>query len=557
MDPHNDLDGGRSRGYLHFVLKLRTGILGCGVRSAICLVLLALASPALCDIPPGVAAAEGVSPRAALSQYIDLCREGKFGAAARYLELPASLTSRGPELARRLKAVLDRHFWFDMDLVSDTEEGNTSDGLARDTEEVARIPGAEGSADPVKMVRVRGGGHAGWLFAAGTVDHVDNWYDQLRHRWVLDHLPQPLLRPGPHELLWWQWLALPILVFIAWALALLAARFSVALLARFAARTTASWDDALVRQLPGPARLGWWLLFATAGVRLLDLYDPAERFIDELLASGAVLALFWAVFRSADILGQLALGSPWSQAHPASRALLPLAVRSSKVTVVALAVVGILSLWGFPVASLLAGLGIGGLALALAAQKTVENLFGSFSIGIDQPFREGDFVKVEDFVGTVERIGLRSTRFRTLDRTLVSLPNGKLADMRVESFAARDRIRLSCTLNLVYGTTAAQLRRVLEGAERVLRQHPKIWPDAVVVRFKALASTSLDVEVMAWFQTSDFDEFQLIRQDVLLAFMDVVESAGSSFAFPTQTVHVQVERPSHGAEVPERMPESS
>src|SRR3990172_5267677 len=193
---------------------------------------------------------------------------GGYGAAARYLEIPASLASRGPELARRLKAVLDRHFWIDMDLVSDTEERNTSNGLARDVEEVARIPGAEGSADPVKMVRVRGGGHAAWLFAAGTVNHVDTWYDQLRHRWVLDHLPQPLLRPGPRELLWWQWLALPILVVVAWALALLAARISVALLARFAARTTASWDDALVRRLPGPARLGGGLLFAPGGGRL-------------------------------------------------------------------------------------------------------------------------------------------------------------------------------------------------------------------------------------------------------------------------------------------------
>ncbi len=528
-------------------------MLGCGVRSAICLVLLALAAPALCDTPPNVDAAEGASPRAALSRYIDLCREGRFGAAARFLELPASLAGRGPELARRLKAVLDRHIWFKMELVSDAEEGDTSGGL----EELARIPGPRGSADPVNMVRVKRGGHVGWLFAAGTVGRVDDWYSQLSHRWVLDHLPQPLLQPGPRELLWWQWLALPILVFLAWTLALLAARLSVSLLGRFAARTTATWDDVLVRRLPGPARLGWWLLFVAAGVRLLDLYAPAERFIDELLTSGAVLALFWAVLRSADILGQVALGSPWSQTHPASRALLPLAVRSSKVAVVALAVVGILSVWGFPVASLLAGLGIGGLALALAAQKTVENLFGSFSIGIDQPFREGDFVKVEDFVGTVERIGLRSTRFRTLDRTLVSLPNGKLADLRVESFAARDRIRLACTLNLVYGTTAAQLRRVLEGIEGILRGHPKIWPDAVVVRFKELGTTSLEVEVMAWFQTSDFGEFQLIRQDVLLAFMEVVESAGSSFAFPTQTVHVQVERPSHDAELAARSPAPS
>jgi len=152
----------------------------------------------------------------------------------------------------------------------------------------------------------------------------------------------------------------------------------------------------------------------------------------------------------------------------------------SKVAVLILAVIALLSAWGYSVASLLAGLGIGGLAVALAAQKTVENLFGAFSIGVDQPFREGDFVKVEDFVGTVEVIGLRSTKIRTLDRTLITLPNGKLSDMRLESFAARDRIRLACSLGLVYETTTAQMRQVLAELEKRLRAHPKIWPDAVV-----------------------------------------------------------------------------
>ena len=134
--------------------------------------------------------------------------------------------------------------------------------------------------------------------------------------------------------------------------------------------------------------------------------------------------------------------------------------------------------------------------------------------------------------------GFRSTRIRTLDRTLISLPNGKLADMRLESFSARDRLRLACTIGLVYGTRADEMRRVLAGLEGVLRAHPKIWPDAVVVRFKEFGASSLDIEVMAWFLTSDWGEFQAIRQEVLLAFMDVVERSGSAFAFPTQTVYL-------------------
>jgi MscS family membrane protein len=178
------------------------------------------------------------------------------------------------------------------------------------------------------------------------------------------------------------------------------------------------------------------------------------------------------------------------------------------------------------------------LAFALASQKTVENLFGAFSLGVDQPFREGDFIKVDDFSGTVEDIGLRSTRVRTLERTIISIPNGKLAEMRIESFAPRDRCRLSCTLGLVYGTTANQMRLVVAGIEQVLRAHPKVFTENVVVRFKELTASSLDIEVMAWFLTSDYAEFQLIRQETLLEFMEVVEKAGTSFAFPTRTVHL-------------------
>ena len=125
---------------------------------------------------------------------------------------------------------------------------------------------------------------------------------------------------------------------------------------------------------------------------------------------------------------------------------------------------------------------------------------------------------------------------------MISIPNGKLADMRLESLTERDRMRLACDIGLVYETTAAQMREVLEGFERVLRSHPKIWPDALVVRFKEFGASSLNIQIMAWFQTPEFSEFQLIRQEILLQFMDVVEKAGSSFAFPTQTVHLIPEK---------------
>ena len=154
--------------------------------------------------------------------------------------------------------------------------------------------------------------------------------------------------------------------------------------------------------------------------------------------------------------------------------------------IVALGGLAIVAAVGYPIGTVLAGLGIGGLALAFGAQKTIENVFGSIALAIDQPFRIGDFVKVEDFVGTVESIGVRSTRIRTLDRTIISMPNGKVADQRVESFETRDRMRLATTLSLTYGTTRSQMEQVLAGLDQVLRTHPRIWPDGITVSFKDL-----------------------------------------------------------------------
>ena len=184
----------------------------------------------------------------------------------------------------------------------------------------------------------------------------------------------------------------------------------------------------------------------------------------------------------------------------------------------------------------IAGLGIGGLALALAAQKTVENLFGAFAIGFDQPIREGDFVEIDGIKGSVETIGLRSTRVRTLDRTVVCFPNGRLAEMRTENYAARDRLRFFVVLGLTYGTSAAQMRQILAGVDAELRAQPKFHADGSSVRFKALSESSLDLEITAYFATTVWDEFTLLRQELLLRLLEIVEGAGAELAFPTRTV---------------------
>jgi MscS family membrane protein len=482
------------------------------------------------------------SPRASLQAYLDDARAGDWQKAARYLSLSDEEKSKGPELAERLKAVLDRYLWFDLETISPDSQGRLDDGLPHNLEEVGKIPIGGDRTQPVRLVRTSDAAGHYWAFSRGTVGRIDGWYAQLPDRWIRSRLTRlglaALLLPGPRNILWWQWIALPLLVVLAWILGRILGMVTRTVLGRLFARTKTQWDDKLLARIAPPLTFAWGLLVFYAALPSLGLVAPAEHLLTSLVVGGAVIALFWALWRSVDVLVEIFLSLPWAAESPSARNLLEIGANVGKGVIAGAGVVATLSAFGYPVATLLAGLGIGGLAVAFGAQKTVENLFGSISLAADQPFRVGDFVKVEDFVGNVESIGLRSTRFRTLDRTLISIPNGHVADMRLESFTARDRMRLATTIGVEYGTTHAQMVQVLEGFERVLREHPKIWPDAVVVKFKEFGASSLDIEIMAWFQVPQWSDFQLCRQEVLLGFMKVVEDAGTAFAFPTRTVHL-------------------
>jgi MscS family membrane protein len=218
-----------------------------------------------------------------------------------------------------------------------------------------------------------------------------------------------------------------------------------------------------------------------------------------------------------------------------------LAQRAAKVVILVLGLLTVLDVLGINVTALVAGLGVGGIAVALAAQKTVEHLFGGLTLIADQPVKVGDYCRFGDQSGTVERIGLRSTRLRTLDRTVVSVPNGDFANMRLENFAERDRIWLRATLGLRYDTTPDQLRHVLVRLRELLYAHPRVDPDPARVRFVGFGAYTLDVEIFAYVRTADINEFLGVREDLYLRIMDVVAASGTGFAFPSQTHYTSTE----------------
>jgi MscS family membrane protein len=185
---------------------------------------------------------------------------------------------------------------------------------------------------------------------------------------------------------------------------------------------------------------------------------------------------------------------------------------------------------GINLTAVLTGLGVGGIAIAFAAQKTLENLFGGIMIASDQPIRVGDFCKAGEYTGTVESIGLRSTRIRTIDRSVVSVPNGQLSVMSLENFALRDKIKFQHVLTLRSQTSGAQLRHVLTEIRGVLTGHPKIQEGSARVRLVAVKNAGFEIELFAYVIASSWEAFLEVQEELLAGVIDIVEASGSAFA---------------------------
>ena len=218
------------------------------------------------------------------------------------------------------------------------------------------------------------------------------------------------------------------------------------------------------------------------------------------------------------------------------RAMLRLARRACDVLVLFAGVVVTLYYFGANPTAVFAGLGVGGIALALAAQKTLENVIAGISIVFDGVIHVGDTLKVGDIRGTVEDMGMRSTRIRTLDRTVVSIPNGQIANMALENLSAREKFRFHLVLALRYGTTSAEIRAVLERIRGLLQQSHNIESNSIRVHLRRFGRTALEVEVVAYVPTRDLKEFLDIREELLLGITEYLESAGVRIARPMQAV---------------------
>lgn len=481
------------------------------------------------------------TPRGAMQGFLEAARASDWERAGRYLDLRGPEASElAAERAFQLKVVLDRALSLRTEHLSTEPEGERDDGLPARLERIGAIEGPRGNV-PIELARVASadGLLSIWKVSAQTVSQVPELWD----RWGYGRLAQWL--PGPFftwiflDVALWQWIGLLGLVVTAFAASWLLARLILSMGRAVARRGWPDFERRMLDSGVAPLRLILASALFAAGSRYLDLALSAQRFADGLVKVALVVAVTWMLFRAVDEFDSWARQRLLDQNRASVITLLPVGRRVVKAILFALALLASLQNFGVNVTTLIAGLGVGGIAVALAAQKTVENVFGGVSVVADGAVHVGDFCRWGDGkLGTVEDIGLRSTRIRTLDQTVVTVPNSNLSEIELENFAARERIRIHAILGLRYETRPDQIRFVLTEIRRLLYAHPKIDHDPARVRFVGFGAYSLDLELFAYVTTREWNEFLAVREDLFLQIMEVVDQAGSGFAFPSQTTYL-------------------
>jgi len=448
-------------------------------------------------------------------------------------------TLSGQALARRFKEVLDRagSVITPAELSNDVN-GNVTDGLAEDLERfgVVKTPARE---VPLLAKRVKRDDKSLWLVSDSTLSEIPALArsidgDSSTKSWI-DLLPKgPTFVGAPV----FHWLAIIIIVCLSFGLAwMLVAllRPLVRAIRRGGAETKVT---RFIEASAGPVRLLIMLVLFSIAIQALG-FSVVARYRSLFVAHlGIWLAIAWLLWRWVDAAGEVILNQVSRYGQLTAYSAISFFNRLVKGLLFVLVIAYLLRAFGVDVTAGLAALGVGGIAIALGAQKLIENLIGSLTLVADRPVNVGDFCRFGDKLGTIEEIGIRSTRVRTLDRTVLTVPNGQFSAMYIENYSHRDRFWFHPVLNLRYETTPNQMRFVLQSLRSMLGEHPKVDKESKRVRLIGLGAHSLDIEIFAYVYAMDYAGFLEIQEDLLLTCMEIVDRSGTGFAFPSQTLYL-------------------
>jgi MscS family membrane protein len=480
------------------------------------------------------------TPRGTVIGFIRAAQAENYDIAVQYFEVGrrASL-EREQELARELLAILNARFRGSLDSITNDPTGRQDNEPPREQIVVGVTRGLSESF-PLYLVHTEvSRGAKVWLISRQTLDQVPEVYDSLRFAQLEKRLPKFLVKARLLGMPLWQWTAIvlfaPIALLGGWLAALLLRLSSERIRRVFGLATQPTQP---LRRF-GPAAILGAVIIHYYFVYLIGASILYREYYRDLLLILLAFAFYWALTRLTYWISLRMWNRLTSRGLYAERSLVSLTRRVLDVAIFFLiALLVFKNVLGWNLTAALAGLGIGGLAIGLGAQKTFENMMGGISILTDRAVLVGDACKIGDQRGIVEDIGLRSTKLRTEERTLVSIPNGTVATAILENFRLRDKILFRQIVRLRYDLSPDHVRYVSGELRQVLTRHPKVEEASARVRLLKLGDNAIEMEIYAYILTREYREFLAVQEELILQAMDVLESSGAAIAVPGQTTMV-------------------
>ena len=479
------------------------------------------------------------NPRGTVNGFLKAVSEQNYIRASNYLYLKRSFrkNKERERIVKTMQNLLDQSGSIvPTSLISDKNTGNSDDELDAELDLVGTISINGKNVKLYVENNEREGSPPIWLFSAETVDaiaavKVDE--NLLVNKILPESLKERLLAGVPIG----QWFIIIVLVagayFLSWGIIALLT-FIISKLWK-KARTEPTEGFIVALSLPIQLYIALWF-FIDFSQRVGISIIIRQRF-SYLTVTVGIVAFLMLLWRITDFIGEFSKNRMTVKGRVSTISAILFLRRTFKVAIFIFGGIAILGAIGIDVTAGLAALGIGGIALALGAQKTVENFVGSVTLIIDQPIRVGDYCRINDIKGNVEQIGMRSTKVRTGERTVVTIPNGLLSATNIENYAFRDRFFFNPVLDLRCETTPDQIRFLLVEIRSILYSHPMVGNDDARVRFIGFGASSLRLEINAYILVSTLDTALEIKEDLYLRIMDLVSESGTGFAFPSQTLY--------------------
>jgi MscS family membrane protein len=487
------------------------------------------------------------TPRGSVLGFLSAASRPDDETAAKYLNTPLRRKAAA-DLAHQLFVVLNQRLSARLYQLSNRPEGSLADPQQPNIELLGTIPSAKGDVE-ILLERIdRGKSGSIWLFSRATLKAIPNLYNEVSAVPVESVLPKFLTetRLGPIPL--FQVLALFAGVPLFYLIVSLLSRLLGQLAALVRHKLWGKPASPAPQVLPVPIRLFALAFVIRAALTRVTLPLLGRQFWSTTATIVTTTACVWLFILLNDWSEKLIRKRLARRVKLGTASVVRLGCRVVDLLAIVVGVLFCLYHFGVNPAAALAGLGVGGIAIALAAQKTLENLFGGTSLILDRVMSVGDMVKIGDKQGTVEDVGLRSTRIRTLDRTMVSMPNGYISSVSLENFSVRDKFWFHQSLSLRKETTSSQMRFLIEGTSNLLRQFAPSDPSSVRVNFVRLGAFSLDVEIFAYLKADSWVHFLQIQGDLLLKVMEILQEANIQMAVQPHTVSLS-------SAVPEGKPE--